>query len=245
MTDHLRPCAPIAPDALLPGDPGRALALAQDLLEAPRMANHARGLWGYTGATADGTMLTIQATGVGGPSVAVVLTELASLGVRRGIRIGTCRALVPELEPGDLLAVAAAIGADGTSAALGAEASLKPDRALAEALLAGSAALRPATVVSADLYYDPSAGDRDRDWLEAGAEAIDLGTAPALALGARPGLAIACGLVVARSADGRALADDEVEAASIELARAGAAALALPPAPDSVQPPASGTVRLP
>ncbi len=54
MTDHLRPTAPIAPAAVLPGDPGRALALAQDLLESPRMANHARGLWGYIGAHARG-----------------------------------------------------------------------------------------------------------------------------------------------------------------------------------------------
>ena len=47
---HLRPAADLAERCLLPGDPGRALALAQDLLETPpRMFNHHRGLWGYTG----------------------------------------------------------------------------------------------------------------------------------------------------------------------------------------------------
>ena len=49
--------------------------LAQALLEAPRMFNHHRGLWGYTGAASDGEPLTIQATGMGGPSAAIVLQE--------------------------------------------------------------------------------------------------------------------------------------------------------------------------
>ena len=72
---HLRPTAPLAERVLLPGDPGRALALAQSLLCEPRMFNHHRGLWGYTGAAPDGEPLTIQATGMGGPSAAIVLTS--------------------------------------------------------------------------------------------------------------------------------------------------------------------------
>ena len=48
--NHLRPAAELAERVLLPGDPGRALAVAQALLETPpKMFNHARGLWGYTG----------------------------------------------------------------------------------------------------------------------------------------------------------------------------------------------------
>ena len=47
--------------------PGRALLLAQELLEEPKMSNHARGLWGYSGRTPAGDELTIQATGMGGP----------------------------------------------------------------------------------------------------------------------------------------------------------------------------------
>ena len=57
---------------LRPGDPGRALAVAQALLDQPpRMFNHARGLWGYTGTAPDGELLTVQATGMGGPSAAL------------------------------------------------------------------------------------------------------------------------------------------------------------------------------
>ena len=48
-TIHLHPTAELAERVLLPGDPGRALALAQLLLEKPLMFNHHRGLWGYTG----------------------------------------------------------------------------------------------------------------------------------------------------------------------------------------------------
>ena len=69
-TIHLHPTAELAERVLLPGDPGRALRLAQELLEAPRMFNHHRGLWGYTGRAGDGAALTIQSTGMGGPSAA-------------------------------------------------------------------------------------------------------------------------------------------------------------------------------
>jgi purine-nucleoside phosphorylase len=67
MPVHLHPTAPLAERVLLPGDPGRALALAQLLLDEPKMFNHNRGLWGYTGTASDGDALTIQSTGMGGP----------------------------------------------------------------------------------------------------------------------------------------------------------------------------------
>src|SRR3954453_19447756 len=93
MPARLRPTAPIASDAILVGGPGRALTLAQELLRQPKMSNHARGLWGYTGVTDSGDELTIQSTGMGGPSATIVLRGLAELGVRRAVRIGTCTSL--------------------------------------------------------------------------------------------------------------------------------------------------------
>ena len=121
MPSRLRPTAPIAPDAILVGDPGRALLLAQELLEQPRMSNHARGLWGYSGETPEGRELTIQATGMGGPSAAIVLADLAKLGVRRAIRVGTCTALAPAAKAGELLIVAEALAGGGSAAAYGVE----------------------------------------------------------------------------------------------------------------------------
>src|ERR671914_425598 len=123
---HLRPSAELAERVLLPGDPHRALAVAQSLLESPKMFNHTRGLWGYTGAAPDGRPLTVQSTGMGGPSAAIVCEELIALGAKRLVRIGTCGALGDDLRLGDLLAAEAVLPADGTSAALGAGSLLRP-----------------------------------------------------------------------------------------------------------------------
>jgi uridine phosphorylase len=126
MPTQLRPKAAVAADAILVGDPGRSLLLAQELLVEPSMSNHARGLWGYTGATPAGQELTIQATGIGGPSAATVLADLAELGVRRAIRVGTC-AGADGAARGELLLVEAAIAHGGSAAAFG----LAPGSAIA------------------------------------------------------------------------------------------------------------------
>src|SRR3954465_428781 len=110
---HLRPTAPLAERVLLPGDPGRALLLAQALLHEPRMFNHHRGLWGDTGAAQDGEPLTIQATGMGGPSAAIVVRELVDLGARRLVRVGTCGSLTGEAGLGSLVVATEALAADG------------------------------------------------------------------------------------------------------------------------------------
>ena len=100
-TLHLRPHEPVAERVLLPGDPGRALRLAQQLITGmPKMLNHNRGLWGYSGIASDGHPLTVQATGMGGPSAAIVVEELVMLGARRLLRVGTCGALDPSLALG-------------------------------------------------------------------------------------------------------------------------------------------------
>ena len=69
------------------------------------MSNHSHGLWGYSGRTHRGHELTIQATGIGGPSAAIVLGELAALGTRRAIRLGPCTAIDPGLSAGDGIVV--------------------------------------------------------------------------------------------------------------------------------------------
>ena len=119
-TIHLHPTGPLAERVLLPGDPGRALRLAQEMLDEPKMFNHNRGLWGYTGTAHDGVPLTIQSTGMGGLSMAIVAAELIDLGARRLVRAGTCAALDPALELGRLLVATHAISDDGASRALGA-----------------------------------------------------------------------------------------------------------------------------
>jgi DeoD family purine-nucleoside phosphorylase len=174
---------------LLPGDPGRALALAQSLLSEPRMFNHNRGLWGYTGEAADGALLTIQSTGMGGPSAAIVISELADLGAQRLIRVGTCGALHGSLGLGDLVVAPESIADDGTSRALGAGDRVSADPGLAAALAAAASDgdVAVGTVVSTDLFYDGPPGCEQR-WLAAGAVAVEMEAATLFALAARRGL---------------------------------------------------------
>jgi uridine phosphorylase len=193
---HLHPTAPLAERVLLPGDPGRALRLAQALLEEPRMFNHNRGLWGYTGAAADGEPLTIQSTGMGGPSAAIVIAELDDLGARRLLRVGTCGGLDAELELGQLLIATEAIAGDGTSRALGVTERVAPDGELLAALLeAGAGEVASGVLVSTDLFYDGPDGEEQR-WLAAGARAVEMEAATLFALAARRGMQAAALVVV-------------------------------------------------
>ena len=146
------------------------------------MFNHHRGLWGYTGEARDGEPLTIQSTGMGGPSAAIVIAELADLGARRLLRVGTCGVLVPGFELGELLVASEALPVDGTSRALGAELSLQPTPELLESLLAASGSgARSGIVASTDLFYDGRVGEEQR-WTQAGAVAVDMETATLFAL---------------------------------------------------------------
>ena len=225
MPRHLRPTAPIATEALLPGDPKLAMELATALITKPVMSNLSRGLWGYHGRGRDGRELTIQSTGIGGPSAAVVVTELAEAGVRRAIRLGAASALDPGLKPGATLVVEAALPGDGVGAALAHGAAVPGDPALTSSLLATSGVDRARLVASTDLYYDHDPARR-RAWREAGAAAVDLSAAAVLAVGRRAGVAVGCALIVAESAAGERLTHEELERALIELGARAASAFA-------------------
>ena len=215
---HLRPAAELAERVLLPGDPHRALAVAQALLEEPRMFNHARGLWGYTGRAPDGEALSVQSTGMGGPSAAIVVEELIALGARRLVRIGTCGALNPALQLGALVAARYVLPADGASAALGATGRLVPDPALTDALVAAGA--MPARVVSTDLFYDA----REAGWE---ADVVEMEAAALLRVASLRGAAAACLLAVTDvPQDGGMLRIDPegLESAGLALGRTGLAA---------------------
>ena len=219
MPRRLRPTAPTAADAILVGDPGRALLLAQDLLEEPKMSNHARGLWGYSGAVGEHE-LTIQATGMGGPSAAIVLSDLVELGVRRAVRIGTCVAFDPRHEPGKLLQVSEARAEGGSASSFGIQLgdAVRPDAALASRLKRELGGASIAAVASFDAM--PTAGGP----APAGIEAADLQTVAVLGRARALGIAAAAVLIVAEASDGGHLdgpALDEV------AKRAGRATLAI------------------
>jgi uridine phosphorylase len=208
---HLRPTADLAERAILPDDPGQALALTRVLFSAtPLMLNHHRGLWGYTGTAIDGAPLSVQSTGIGGPSAAIVVTELADLGLRRAVRIGRAWALDTGLRAGDLVAATTVIAGDGTSRTLGAPATLYPNAALAGALESDHAGV----LASADVP------EPDPAWE---ALAFDLESAAVLAAAARAGVPAASVVAIEGPVDHEHVAE--------RLGRAALAALAPVPAP--------------
>jgi uridine phosphorylase len=223
---HLHPTAPLGERVLLPGDPGRALALAQALLHEPRMFNHHRGLWGYTGAAPDGEPLTIQSTGMGGPSAAIVLSELIALGASRAIRVGTCGALVDGLALGELVIARDAICADGTSRALGAVDRVAADPSLAEALAREAPGAHVGTIVSVDLFYETGRPGDGRDAL-----AVEMEAAALFAVGAAASVPVACVLAVSDTFDAhgarRHIDESTLLAAAERMGRAAIAALAV------------------
>jgi len=214
----LKPHEPVAERVLLPGDPGRALRLAQVLIDGPRMLNHHRGLWGYSGTAADGALLTIQSTGLGGPGAAAVATELVALGARRLLRIGTAAGL-GTTPLGALVVADAALAGDGTSRALGAGPRVQADPVLAGALGRHAGVLR-GLVASADVH-DPELA---ADWARAGALAFDLPTAALLAAAAQHGAAAGAVLAVTR-AGGERVDEATLEQLEGALGHAGAVAV--------------------
>ena len=235
---HIRPAAALAERVLLPGDPHRALQVAQHLLEQPRMLNHHRGLLGYTGEAPDGRPLSVQSTGMGGPSAAIVVEELVGLGARTLVRIGTCGTLGPEPGLGDLIVAGEALAADGASAALGAGERVAPDRGLTAAL-ARAAGCAPAPVVSCDLFYD----ERPREaagWRARGATAVEMEAATLFRLAELRGVRAGCLLAVSDRLEGgrpegavrsrERIGREDLEAAGLRLGEVAYAALSSPDA---------------
>jgi DeoD family purine-nucleoside phosphorylase len=225
---HLHPTAELAERVLVPGDPGRALRLAQQLMPSPKMFNHNRGLWGYTGEAHDDELLTIQSTGMGGPSAAIVVSELIALGARRIVRVGTCGGLDPSLSLGQLVIATEAVCADGTSRALGAGERAPASPALLASLLSDrpGEAPRRGPVVSTDLFYD--AGELKDGWVAAGAIAVEMEAAALFTLAARRGVEAGCALLVSDLLSGgrERIATELLHGAELRLGELALAALA-------------------
>ncbi|HEX4036309.1 MAG TPA: hypothetical protein VHX66_17860 [Solirubrobacteraceae bacterium] len=189
---HIAATAPLAPRALLCSDPGRALALAQELLHEPRMFNHNHGLWGYSGAAAgDGEALTIQSTGIGGPSAAVVFEELVALGLKRAVYVAEAVAIAAAR---GLVVASSVICEDGAGRALAGGERAEADAGLVERLGGGAPSAARGVIVSGDLFhYDDASWQR---WAALGALAYDMQAGALIALGAARRVAVGCLLEV-------------------------------------------------
>lgn len=99
--------------AFLPGDPGRVPLIAEHFREAKQVANH-REYCTYGGYIGEEHVIATS-TGIGGPSAAIAIEELARLGVRVMIRVGTCGGIPKEASVGSTVIADAAVAMDGTS----------------------------------------------------------------------------------------------------------------------------------
>ena len=103
--------------AIVAGDPDRLPMIVERFdggMEASHHVTSSRGYGVYTG-TIDGTRVSAVAHGIGCPSAAIVLEELAQLGVKTVIRVGTCGGLQPYVRPGDVIVSTACVRDEGTS----------------------------------------------------------------------------------------------------------------------------------
>ncbi len=104
----------VADAVLLPGDPERVGKVTEEWDEAEVVADH-REYRTATG-TYDGTPVSVTSTGIGSPSTAIAVEELARVGADTLIRVGSCGGIQPETDVGDLVVTSGAVRQEGTSA---------------------------------------------------------------------------------------------------------------------------------
>jgi uridine phosphorylase len=103
----------VADSVLLPGNPERVEKVTDSWDDHEVVANH-REYRTATG-THDGTPISVTSTGIGSPSSAIAVEELARVGADTLIRVGSCGAIQPETDIGDLVITSGAVRQEGTS----------------------------------------------------------------------------------------------------------------------------------
>jgi len=93
----------VADTVLMPGDPMRAKRIAETMLTDVTCYSKTRGMYGFTGFY-QGKKVSVQGSGMGMPSISIYAHELIhSFNVKKLIRVGSCGALRPEIELGDII----------------------------------------------------------------------------------------------------------------------------------------------
>jgi uridine phosphorylase len=173
--------------ALLPGDPGRVERIAAACDTATDLAHNRE--YRLVDAEYEGVPLTICSTGVGSPSAAIALEELAAAGVETVIRPGTIGALQSDIEIGDMVVATAAAKEEGTTKRYErAEYPAVPDfevtRALIDAAEVADESVHVGPVVTDDAFYAET-DDYVDDWAAAGLLAVEMEAAALFTLARR------------------------------------------------------------
>ena len=217
QTLYLR-CGPgdLAERVLLTGDPGRVERIAAAMDDSRLIAQN-REFITMTG-TVRGVGLSVVSSGIGAPSAAIALEEIAQLGAKAVLRIGTTMGISQPM--GALLLASGAARLEGTSAqylplAYPAIPSWTLARALETAALATGSPVRVGMVATVDAFYPKMApalvgrGIPDMDeFRSAGVISLDMETSLVLTLGRMLGMDAASLCLVTNSADPFGMIDD-------------------------------------
>jgi uridine phosphorylase len=103
----------VAGPVLLPGDPERVPKIAESWDRKETVASH-REFRTLTGEY-EGAPLTCTSTGIGSPSAAIAVEELARVGADTFVRVGSCGVIQPGIDIGDLVITSGAVRQEGTS----------------------------------------------------------------------------------------------------------------------------------
>ncbi len=184
---------------LVPGDPVRAKYIADTFFDTARQVNGERGMLGFTGSFR-GVPVSVQATGMGCPSAAIVVEELVQLGAKRLIRVGTCGGLQPDMALGDLIIALSAIPADATASHIVGEPHCPTaDWDLIHGAVHAAKELgkpvRVGPIVSSDVFYNADSGQYQR-WSDRGVLAVEMEAAVLFTIAALRKIKAGCLLTV-------------------------------------------------
>ncbi|MCS6773521.1 MAG: nucleoside phosphorylase [Anaerolineae bacterium] len=101
--------------ALLSGDPDRARLIAERYLHNVVRLSENRGLNSYLGFLQNGRPVLSATSGMGAPSLSIVVNELVQVGIRTIIRVGTCGSIQAHIPPGDVVISSAALCRQGAA----------------------------------------------------------------------------------------------------------------------------------
>ncbi len=174
---------------LLPGDPDRVDLIAEHLEDTERLTDNRE--YRLVNGTYDGTPLTVCSTGVGCPSAAVAVEELAKVGAERLVRVGTAGGLQPDVRTGDVVVATAAAKFDGTTKRYeGTEYPAVASRGVVDSLVSAAEAedenVHVGPIVTDDAFY--AEDEIAYDWEEARMVAVEMEAAVIFTLARRRGL---------------------------------------------------------
>ncbi len=177
--------------AILPGDPGRIDRIIP-LLEKVKEVAFNREFRTVTGFY-KGVKVMVTSTGIGGASTGIAVEELARIGVKTMIRVGSCGALQRDIKLGDIIIAAGAVRNDGASDTyIGRDFPAVPDTEVMFNLLKSAGELgipfQGGIIRSHDSFYTDAEDEIDAFWSKKGVLGADMESAALFVIGRLRGI---------------------------------------------------------